>query len=481
MSGHLARSFAGVVMFSQLLLVSSLMLGQQPDSLELRPADLVSGYRLNLGKFKSFRVTVRYSKQNREQWFREQEARILSYEKGVNESTNEDEKVEYLSALQRIQDSVKNPKAGEPVFSHFDFWTDRKGFQTRRFTEGDLIGAKGAKSIPAEFRFPDEPLADQGSLATTFKHIPIVSFDGDLKAGFRAWNGYLGSSYNASVWPKAPEYGEGWPLFPPLGVESEAWGKTLTWHEIDQFFALPVEQLSVEGTELVGGTKTYRLAHIKERPIASSLSQQLIKKYPKARSFNKTVAYVDPSRGFLPRKIAYYTDVMLEESAKPFAGRNDPWGILEVKRIELIPRGGFYPMEGIAQSFDYELPAVRRVERLRDLEGSIKGKYRTDKRGISDETAWLVTRVDAGWEPSPGMFDLPFPDNTLYFDQIKQKGMLTGDPAKKIDENVQPLPPPVLPAPNPTRRYILVGTNVALIIFVVVLFVVVKRRKKASR
>jgi hypothetical protein len=192
---------------------------------------------------------------------------------------------------------------------HFDFWTDRKRFQIRRVaTELEQQG----QTIPDDFTFPDVPLTPS-SLATAFKDITILSFNGDPKAGFRFWEGrrrqdrYLGSIYN-----KAPEPYQAW-LFPPLGVDNEAWGRAghwygpySAWHEIDRwFFAYPLKDMAVRGTETIGGKKTYLLTYAKVHDdLRSSLPPNLLEKYKgRARRFERTTAWIDPSQGFLPLKI----------------------------------------------------------------------------------------------------------------------------------------------------------------------------------
>ncbi len=453
--------------------VSGFALAGEPQQNELNAKDLVNGYKLNLQKFKSMRVTWRYMHEKGEEWFRENEAAIIVHNKAIRECTSPTEKKSLKDSLAWFEEQAKYAKT--ITIMHFDFWTDRKGFQTRRVSEMEW----GDKKIPRNFTFPDA-LADETTLATDFRDIPIISFNGNAELGFRGWFGVRGNKNAASVLAKAPESSQRW-LFPPLGVESEDWGDVGGWHEIDRFFTLPIANMSVEGTDKIGDKEIYLLAHNKvDSELRHSLTPELLKKYQgKAKRYEKTVAWIDPSQGFLPLKIGYYYDFTFEQNAKPFSKGKNPGQLLEVEHIKQIPGGGYFPVKGVLRSFRHKMSMEKLIEQRFDLEGVIKGKYKVGPIGIFQETSWEAFKVDADWETTTGMFDLRFPTKTVYADRTKLKVMSTDDPSKAIDQTLEKMPPPVLPARSWGPRLIFIIVNIVLIGVLIVLYRF-KRRQKGS-
>jgi len=452
-----------------MLFCSSFLLGKQSNELRVNPEDLVNGFRLNYYKFKSLRVSWQSSNENGNEWFREKQAQILLCEKVLKTTTDDKERKEVETILRIRRGEVQSPKSKMVLYSHFDFWSDRNRFQIRSVS--DLTGHWFKKTIPNKFEFPD--LANvQNSLATSFKDISILSFNGDLKSGFQTWTGVLGGLGSGSVSTKAPEAVSGW-LFPPMGINSELWSPKSTWNKIDQFFSLPIEGMSVIGVDNLKGKETYLLAYNKvNENLERSFTPELIKKYPNARRHEKTVAWVDPTQGYLPLQIAYYHDFTFKRDEKAFTKSKDPDTLIEIERIEPVAGGGFYSARGVETFFAYSLPTAELIDQLTDLEGGILGKYSHGSLGTYQKSTWESTIVDARREMNAEMFDLIFPQNSVYFDQTTQKVMSTQESVKNMEDALTD----TSSTKSITRRFLLM--IMVLVVFGTLFYL--KVRKKAT-
>ena len=297
-----------------------------------------------------------------------------------------------------------------------DYWTDRKGFQLRRLCMGDLTGERIAKGVPEELAFPDA-IAGGDVLANQFKEISALSFNGDVKDGFRFWMGWGFGSYHGVITAKPLTPATGW-HFPPLGVTSDVWGHKDSWSPFDIFFAKPLEQMSLDGTESVNGRKTYKLVHVESGPPYRFLAIDQEKRFPNAKAYHRQIAYVDISQGYLPLRISYESVLVLQPGQKPFSAGYEPEEVLHVRRIEPVKGGGCYPVDYRLERYVDKLSVDELAARIKDREGAMLGKYNKYKnKCIRSEKIWTFSKVDAAWKTRPGMFDMPFPNNTVVTDQ----------------------------------------------------------------
>jgi hypothetical protein len=443
----------------------------------IHPQDLIDGYKLNFQKFKTLRVLWRHTQQNREGWFQSQKGFILRFEHQAKAAPSETERQAFLAKADNVRKQLNSPDAKEAVIKHLDFWTDRQRFQIRRLAH-EWFGPE--PKAAADFRFPDEPL-DESTLPTAYKDIAILSFAGDLKAGFRCWTGkQLSGSFQGVIYNRAPEFPQGW-LFPPLGVDTEKWGQVRAWHEMDKyFFSMPVANMTVRGTEKIGDKTTYLLTYSKEETdIKKLVGPDLQDKYRgKLRQVERITAWVDPSQGFLPLKMewegCYETR---DDQGKVHSSYTGPSNRLEVKQIKEIPGGGFYPLNTVHHS----LRTIRPIEEsiTANWNDLLQGKYAEGQKEVSQEIRCEAVKVEAGWPANLAMFELAFPKNTIYYDQPNQKGLYTSDLAdfmKAAGLNGADASAVPLPGPSWQWRTLVLAVNAALIATVLGVFLWLRQR-----
>jgi hypothetical protein len=440
--------------------------------------DVLAGYKQNYASFETLRVSWVQFQLKTPGWYEVQEAHRAKLEQAATRpELTAARKAEVRTQLAAQRTMLADPANKVKRYTAQDFWTDRHRFQVRTQPRDHQPGKEPGDE---RFRFPDEAPDTQG-LLTTYQHMSILSFQGDLSKGFRVWEGRKRRDSHAAVVHAKFQTPKAFP-FPPLGGDNKLWGAY--WHAIDAFFALPAEQLTVTGTETVDGRKTHVVSHLLVNKDASRfLAASFAKKYQGSlHKIDLTRAWVDASSGCLPVKMEWESYYVLTEDGKAYSTRSRPFLTLEVKAIEHIENGGWYPTKGLLKRWgtarkqgDPPDPAFD------DLVREKGNKYRWV---LTEEDGWDAYLVEAGRKMPPTLFALEFPKNTVYYDQLRQKGMSTSNTQEIIENALKQVTPSrtKIPRAGPARHNtILVALNVVAFAAVVGLYVLLRRRAWRSK
>jgi hypothetical protein len=240
----------------------------------------------------------------------------------------------------------------------------------------------------------------------------------------------------------------------------------------------------VTGGEVVGGRKTYVLTHTHVNKDASKfLVADAAKKYQgKLQRVDLTRAWVDVSRGCLPLKMEWESYYTLEEGGRPYSTRSGAYQVLEVRSLQQVEKGGFYPTRGslkrhaqVAQPGTGDGP---------DFDDFLRGKTPKVAWVPAEEDGWDAYLVRADLNVGPALFELEYPKNTVYYDQLAQKGMSTSGTQERMDEALQQVAPgnTTIPGAGPRPRLpLLLALNGAAFAAVVGLYLALRRRRAARR
>jgi hypothetical protein len=447
---------------------------EKPIANSITPRDVIDGFKLNYQSFQTLRVSWRYSYQKKEALFHNKQAAASQLEKEAAFATGK-EKSEMQKRADAIRFELNSAGASDVSGTLFDYWTNRQAFQIRMLVSAFEEDAEGKKDT----KFPDAAVTP-AMLQNVYKDIPIMSFTGDLKSGFRMWAGRKsGASYSAAVFKDHSAAGRNW-LFPPLAINNKTWAEPQVWHIIDSYFVTtPVDLFTVSSLEKLGSTKVLLLSSEEvEQDAKRFVPPQVSEKYKgKLHTIKRTRAWVDPSRGFLPLKIEWDVFVTFVENDKTYSTYNGPYRRLVVEEIQKIPNAGYYPVKGCIQELRALHPSGSSNVNMEDF---IRGKYNGIELGVYDEGRWDAFLVAANLQMQKGMFELPFPPNTMYYDETVQNGFLTSDPLDVLDNALIDKVPESQPLglSSPPWRSIVILVNVALVSLIAIAYVYLKRRER---
>jgi hypothetical protein len=387
------------------------------------PNELIAGYRQNFARFRTLEVQWSQTKEFKEAWKKAQEKSAEIMEGLASDPTapekTRSQRLEYAKQIRRNVTMIKNPQGFVQ-----DFWTDRERFQVR--IPPDDRADRQAQKI----NFPTEALTKE-SLNEVYKDFYILSYQPD--SAFRMWSGkhtkkgYHGTAVY-SVNPNVNELHN----FPPLGEVKKEWGTLL--HPFDELFAKPLNQMRVTGTEQVDGKRTYLLEVSQELPAGAFLTREEVMKYKgRLKGYSVTKAWIDPSQGYLPLRIAYSSAYTY--NGKKIESKQPPLPLIDHVTVEKVT-GGYYPSNGTIYTHAID-PAHNNgsYNPPKEREKQIRGEpYYVPPSVVTTETKWQVLSVKANMPIQKEMFDLSFPDRSIYVDERELKVKVTGSPQGLIDE-----------------------------------------------
>lgn len=227
---------------------------------------------------------------------------------------------------------------------------------------------------------------------------------------------------------------------PPLTVSKDI--KRNHWNAIDLFFAESVDRMQVVKTPSEGDNSTVVLEHVVVTPYPDDFTSAtgVFERASVAR------AWIDMAQGFLPLRIDWGTRV-LRDKAILMDTMDEPSRRLEVTRIERLPGGCYYPMEGHHTTFG---PDPKHANRFLTMDEWLQGK-RLDiprTRIESAVTQWQVQSVDPVFAMNDADLRFEFPRGTRYFDQLAGRLRIVGltdaevDSLRSDDDPAAPLSPP---------------------------------------
>jgi hypothetical protein len=365
------------------LFLYALLLSQTPSArptvadAAITAEDVVAGFRQNLLSFATLRVTSR---------------RVHAPTENVKE------------ALQRFGEKLTAEELEIRTRTrayHQQFWTDRIGFQLRcPETE------QGGHAPSETFSFPEIPLNEE-TLPSEYSSILVFTTDGNAPSGLRMWSGIRAGAPRGAIHIAMPAGNENCHL-PPLAVETPAEGFVL--HPIDDFFIPGPEGLSVVGVEKYHGADTYVLErNIPDHPMTRNWRHE----GDQFTLYWRHRAWVDPQRGYLPLRIERSLCFVNEGREYEDPWRQGPSYTIDVSEIREVD-GGYYPCRTLEREFGMSASAPIRLCRPAEI---IAGeKPPPFPSVVHRETTWEVSDVQAVVDMT-GLFDVGFPEGTLYFDQ----------------------------------------------------------------
>lgn len=225
---------------------------------------------------------------------------------------------------------------------------------------------------------------------------------------------------------------------PPLTVSKDI--KRNHWDAIDLFFAESVDRMQVVKTPSEGDNSTVVLEHVVVTPYPDDFTSAtgVFERASVAR------AWIDMAQGFLPVRIDWGTRV-LRDKAILMDTMDEPSSRLEVTRIERLPGGCYYPMEGHLTTFG---PDPKHANRFVTMDEWLQGKRLDIPRIESAVTQWQVQSVDPVFAMNDADLRFEFPRGTRYFDQLAGRLRIVGltdaevDALRSDDDPAAPLSPP---------------------------------------
>lgn len=289
------------MLFQQLALLQILV---ATDVVLPEPKELVAGYRQNFARFHTLEVQWRQTKEFTEAWTKTRERDVLILKELMRDPATSPERRKFLEEEVRRTRMLLAPEANNPRCFYQDFWTDRERFQMR--VAPDNWADRQARTV----EFPKEALT-KDSLNDVYKDFYILSYQ--PSSGFRTWTGRhtKGGYHGTAVYGNNPNV-QGLHHFPPAGEVKKEWGSL--WHPFDDFFARPLEEMRVAGEEVLDGKRTYTLEAVREIQATAFLTKEEIDKYNgKLKKYLATKAWIDPSQGYLPLRMTYYSYYVYNE------------------------------------------------------------------------------------------------------------------------------------------------------------------------
>jgi len=382
----------------------------------LTTKDVLTSYKQNYARFETLRVSWALSHEKTPAWFKAQEAHVAHLEKVVTRpDLKPDVKDQLTRQLEIARYGLGDPSNKGKQFLVQDFWTDRQRFQVRTpWREFQPV----TQPEDERFGFPDES-PDKPALETTYKDICVLSFPGDMKKGFRVWEGRQKRGSHVAVifidFPNPNLF-----PFPPLGGDDKRWGGK--WHAMETFFALPADQLTMTGAEMVDGRKTHVVTHTRVNKDANAFLANGKEYQGKLHRIELTRAWVDVPKGCLPVKIEWESYFVFNEDGKCYSTRSGPYQRLEVKSIEQVKNGGYYPAKGLLTRY-----GIVRKDDDPSFDDFLRGKGPKRPWVALEEDGWEAYLVQAGRKMEPSLFALELPKNTLYDDLLTKKSGSTSD------------------------------------------------------
>ncbi len=360
---------------------------------------VAAGYRQNLAAFSTPRMiihrTLRDTPQLRQYWQRQVELMQKLLADPARSAVQRQQAEAILATGREIVSGQ-----GREIHEHLDFWTDRHSWQARiPFRDSRGRG----ESVHA---FPDEPLTP-ASFASTYRRYRIYTFLAGAKPEARAWYGIPN--------PGAPPYGrvsdrllDELPSeleLPPLALV--AGGDKLELHAVDRAAAADGAKLKVIGWESIGGRRAVKVEH------ASFAASDAPHETPgKLLVGDVVTAWLDPTQGYLPL-VALWRRHWVFNGKLLNAAHRHVHQILRTTRIEQVPGGGYYPLEGVIELRSVD-PLAASEPTLDEL---IAGKPYNPPMFASHELAWRVERVDPRGGSDANVYRTPLPDQTEIFDE----------------------------------------------------------------
>lgn len=419
------RAFAVVILTA----LGSGAQGQEPLP---RPEDLVAGYRQNRFLFQNMRLVWLRRHGYLPGWHANMQQRIKQEEaQAARPGETPESAAQHRNAAGRYRKVLAMPEStrGEELLQEYLGDRANSRFQMR------VAPAGWVKDHPSPpWGFPqDKVTAD--SLRGVYERFFIYAFDKGLGDSYRAWAGLRrDDNYLASVLASPREMPT--TFFPPLAVEDQNRGKQ--WHPLDEFFSWRVEEMNVLGKADLDGHATYVLEHLRADPFAGSYLPEgrLREKYKdRYKHMFSTRAWIDTARGCLPLRItreAYFT-LDGRVTQPPF-----PLQTLEQVAVERVEGGGYYPVKGVIREWtDDETVPIDYFGSDAEFEKLITGERRLRPRVAAEEVSWHVGGVRVNCT-APDDFALPFPEKTLYADEIQRKTLITGEGQTLLDNAIGP-------------------------------------------
>lgn len=305
---------------------------------------------------------------------------------------------EYLKQLELTQ---AIPTESRCTAIRQEFITDRRHFQIR-FILGERGGSEQIGRTPAKGEFPIVALT-QATLADEFCHIAITSYGPETKNLFRRWDGqepkpgmHSGIVASNNIEPASN--------YPPLALPPESWGGKVSW--IDQAFGTGATSSRIVGHELVDSTETVVLE--RTLPINGSNRNRVY------------LAYCDLSRGAIPLRIEVYETASGQSTGEQLWSRLNWDGILQENEFS-FPQ---YVIDTVqVKNFDgVWYPVSGRVRQF-----TPSGPDRLDPLVAGLEWTWDCYQVNTKFTPTPDMFALKFPEETIFVDHTINETRLVGD------------------------------------------------------
>lgn len=448
--------------------------------------EVIAGYHQNFARFRTLRVQMRLAERHGANWIKHWQMEADAWEDQSRQpGISAEERARLLAQAEERRKVARHPHIALPHYTLQDFWTDGSSFQQRvplaaagwatPALEGDFLAPPGVM----HWTFPDVPPSGD-NLATVYHDVQIVSYAPEV--GFRAWKGRANSARPGTGWSSGGSHG-GLTMFPPLGRPPAEWKAMV--HIIDEFFALPAEEMRMAGTAELHGRKLCVIEHVKEIGYQSWLQPHEIDKYAgKIQRFNVVRAWIDPAQGCLPLRIEW--DSYLAQGGVPLEvektirGPRPLWRVLEEIRVSQVDGGGFYPMSGVLRTYGRDVSSDQMPLTVSDI---LEGRATSwPPAALTEEKSWQVLKLEANVDIPEGFFALPFPQNTLYYDAAQGRGLVTGSAQKYLDGAIGPPgePIPVESGPQPPRRRWWLAACVALVVLAGVALVVRARLKSRA-
>jgi len=401
------------VICAALVIAPSVHSAEQPTA-----SDLVAGYRYNVAAFRKCRITWLGIQENKDAWFRVKlrRATALANEPPSSGKATRTPKAVDVDALNSAPRFFCQPQ---------DLWTDGISVQVRT-----PIGAISNAETALNFKFPDEPLNGE-TLPTIYRSLRIVSYQPTPPRSLRVWAGSEGDGEpsglvgGGKVDQRQTKFS--FPAF--IGADLAASKNSI--HPIDGFFSQSVADMKVLGEDMVEGNHCIVLEHRAKQDVTqifgddeSGLTLELVQ-----------TAWIAVNQGCIPLRIAMERQ-WFHEGKSLSKGQSSPFQTVDVTNIEVLEGRYFYPMLGVVKNLipDPDDPKWT-------LAGPTAKELREGKRPhiaqvVSRESSWLVHRIQLHPMMSDEMFAFDFPDQTPYFDEVAQKGLIQGVPEEELNRMI---------------------------------------------
>ncbi len=305
-------------------------------------------------------------------------------------------------------------QGGDMTLPSTDYWTDRYGIQFRFRIP---IGA-------APSAFPDDP-PTTAALGTTYRNTIIVSSPGP-GAPVATWNGSQNGMAPTGGIFKSYRVGDAKLIAtPPFGVVRPDWGLPL--NPYDEFYEGPGEFPRVVGRAVIDGRPTLILERrTAAMPPRSFLTESEFQRLgTRLRRSTLIRAWVDPARGYLPLRLEWDAEALLDgKLIAPPAGTKPNRVIEEVVLREVAP-GIFYPSSGAIREYQpdpsYKGPTPTVAAWVEQGTEGTAGPPVV----LVETVAWAAPVVEVG-RPMAGIFALEFPVGTTYYDEVRQRNTIRG-------------------------------------------------------